>query len=195
MPKNTYAIVLAAGQSQRYGETKLLAELHGRPLLQHALAAAQETCPGRVCLVAGHEADRIRDVASSLADLVVVNDAYESGIGSSIARGIAACHGRADAVIVMLADQPLVSGGHLAALLRQWDGQPGSIVATRFSGTDGPPVLFGNGFFDRLERLSGDAGAKSVLRASPAAVTTVAFAQAAVDIDTPTDLDALLNRN
>ena len=54
MIEKTYIIVLAAGQSKRYGETKLLEEYDGRPLLQHALAAGQEACPGRECLVTGH---------------------------------------------------------------------------------------------------------------------------------------------
>lgn len=195
MPRDIYALVLAAGQSKRYGKTKLLADLHGRPLLQHALAAGQKACPGRVCLVTGHEADEINSAASGLADIIVLNSAYESGVGSSIAIGAAACREQADAVIVMLADQPLITAAHISRIIKQWSGGPDEIVATRFSGVDGPPVLFGKGYFDQLEALAGDAGAKSLLLANPAAVRTVSLEQAAIDIDTPRDLAALLSRD
>ncbi len=191
MSQRIYIVFLAAGQSKRYGKTKLLDDLHGRPLLQHALLAAQEACPGCVCLVLGHESDKLMRAASGLADRVALNDAFETGIGSSIACGVAACRAQADAVVIMLADQPLVTAEHLSALIEQWGGQSDAIVATSFSGIEGPPVLFGQAHFNQLETLEGDAGAKSVLRAHAASVSVVKFEQAAIDIDTPADLEAL----
>ena len=102
--------------------------------------------------------------------------------------------GDAAAVIIMLADQPLVTAAHIGQIIEKWGNDPDAIVATRYSGVDGPPVLFGHSYFAELCELEGDAGARQVLQAHQYAVRTVEFAPAAIDIDTPDDLKALLSQ-
>lgn len=194
MIEKMYIIVLAAGQSKRYGETKLLEAFNGRPLLQHALAAGQATCPGRVCLVTGHASEDIVNAASGLADEIVLNSEYRSGIGSSIAKGVSHLGEENSAVIIMLADQPLVTAAHIGQIIEKWGDDPDAIVATRYSGVNGPPVLFGRSYFAQLSRLEGDTGARQILQAHPDSVRIVAFEQAAIDIDTPDDLKTLLSQ-
>jgi molybdenum cofactor cytidylyltransferase len=184
-------VMLAAGRSERFGTAKLLAEYRGKPLLHHALSAAQETCPGNVCLVVGHNAHEVGDSAAELADHIITNEDYATGMGSSIACGVRACREQSDAILIMLADQPLISSSHLAALVNRWSGKQNEIIASRFSGTSGPPVLFASALFDQLEDLHGDVGAREILRRSSSILRTVEFAAAAVDIDTPADLEAL----
>ena len=184
-------VMLAAGRSERFGSAKLLAEYRGQPLLHHALSAAQGTCPGNICLVVGHNPEEIENAATGLADRVIINEAYATGIGSSIACGVRACREHADAILIMLADQPLVSCAHLDQLVDRWTGSPDEIIASRFSGTSGPPVLFASALFDQLEDLHGDVGAREILRKSSSILRTVEFGAAAVDIDTPADLEAL----
>ena len=152
-------IVLAAGRSERFGAAKLLADFRGKPLLHHALSAAQGACPGNVCMVVGHNADEIGNAAAGLAD------------------------------------QPLISSGHLLELVEMWTGGPNEIIASKFSDISGPPTLFTSGLFDQLEQLSGDVGARQVLRANPDALRKVACEAAAVDIDTRADLEALTHRH
>lgn len=194
MASNIHCAVLAAGQSQRYGRTKLLEKLDGKPLLQHTLETAQAACPGRVCLVTGQDSDAIVDAANGLADLLAHNPEFETGIGSSIRCGVKACRDRADAVLIVLADQPLVTKAHLAELIATWDGTANSIIASAYADTCGPPVLFGSAYFDQLKELQGDAGARHVLRENPEAVLSVNFEPARFDIDTPTDLETLSTR-
>lgn len=193
--KGIRVIVLGAGKSERFGTAKLLAEFRGKPLLHHSLLAAQGACPGDVCLVVGHKSDEIANSAQGLADIVVANEDYANGIGSSIACGIRACGKQADAVVVMLADQPLVSFSHLSELMQTWTGDPDEIVASGFSGVSGPPVLFASGLFSQLGQLSGDVGARKILDDNAQAVRTVDFEAASVDIDTPEDLQALVDRH
>jgi molybdenum cofactor cytidylyltransferase len=188
-------VMLAAGRSERFGTAKLLAEYRGKPLLHHALFAAQETCPGNVCLVVGHNAHEVGDSAAELADLIMTNEDYATGMGSSIACGVRACREQSDAILIMLADQPLISSSHLAALVNRWTGKQNEIIASRFSGTSGPPVLFASALFDQLEDLHGDVGAREILRRSSSILRTVKFEAAAVDIDTPADLEALAGDN
>lgn len=194
MPRDVYALVLAAGLSRRYGRSKLLEELSGTPLLRHALSAAQAACPGKVVLVTGHASEDMASAASGLADDIVLNREYRSGIGSSIAKSVSHLTEDAAAVIIMLADQPLVTAAHIGQIIEKWGNDPDAIVATRYSGIDGPPVLFGHRYFAELCELGGDAGAKHVLRAHPRAVRTLEFEPAAIDIDTPDDLKALLSQ-
>ena len=191
MASNIYCVVLAAGRSQRYGRTKLLEVLDGKTLLHHALETAQAACPGRVCLITGNQAGAILDAARGLADLGVHNPDFETGIGSSIRRGVIACRDRADAMLVVLADQPLVTGAHLSELIATWAGKANSIVATAYADTRGPPVLFDSAYFDRLEELEGDTGARHVLGENQEAVSSVRFEHAKFDIDTPADLETL----
>ena len=184
-------VMLAAGRSERFGTAKLLVEYRGKPLLQHTLSAAQDACPGDVCLVVGHHHDEISEAATGLADTVLFNEAYASGMGSSIACGVRACREQADAILLMLADQPLVSSSHLDELVNRWTGKRNEIIASRFSGISGPPVLFASALFDQLEDLHGDVGARDILRRSSSILRTVEFEAAAIDIDTPEDLEAL----
>ena len=195
MTRKVRIVMLAAGRSERFGPAKLLAEYRGKPLLQHALSAAQDACPGDVCLVVGHNAHEVADSAVGLADQVITNEDYATGIGSSIACGVRACREHADAILIMLADQPLVSSTHLAELVKRWTGKPNEIIASRFSGVSGPPVLFASALFDQLEDLHGDIGAREILRRSSSMLRTVEFAAAAIDIDTPEDLEELADRH
>ena len=181
--------ILAAGKARRFGRQKLLEIWRGRPLLEHALRAASEVSGADVRLVTGDE--RYANLAALYAARVVHNPRFEDGIGTSIAAVAAACDDDTDALVIVLGDQPLVTGGHLRALIAAWDGEEGSIVATAYAGTQGPPVLFGGTYFSELATLDDDSGAKGVLRAHADRVRTVRFEPAAFDVDTPVDLDRL----
>ena len=160
-------------------------------MLHYALSSAQATCPGNVCLVVGHKAHEIRAAAAGLADHIVINEDYADGIGSSIARGVRAMREQSKAIIIMPADQPLVSPVHLARLVEMWAGGPSEIIASRYSGICGPPVLFADAMFEQLENLVGDTGARELLRANPDMLRTVECEEAAVDIDTRAEFEAL----
>ena len=184
-----YAVVLAAGRSTRFDGNKLIQVFGGRPLLQHSLAAAQAAFAGRVVLVVGHESGTIIESSGGLADRVVVNTHYAEGQGGSIAAGVRACRDDADAIVVMLADQPLVTAATLAQLVAGWTGQDQHIVASGYGDSQGPPVLFGKGAFDRLCELDGDHGARQVIRSGDFDVASIAAGSVGFDIDTPQDLE------
>jgi molybdenum cofactor cytidylyltransferase len=183
-------VVLAAGSASRFGRPKLLEELDGRPLVQHALASARSAALGPVYLVTGHDDAAVRHAASGLADRVVFNPSYADGMGTSIACGVTACREVADAILLMLADQPHIGETHLRQLADTWSGASNEIVASAFADVLGPPVLFGNAAFEELAALEGDRGAKSLLRDERFTVRSVRCDAAGLDIDTEADLDA-----
>ena len=189
--RTVFAAVLAAGRSQRFGRSKMLEPLDGQTLVRRAASLARDVCGDRSVLVTGHQGTAVFAAAGDAAHFVIVNDRYDEGIGSSIALAAKAVSHVADALLLILADQPLVTAEHLQALLARWDGGDDVIAATAFSGTCGPPVLFPRGALHALSELSGDQGAKALLQNPEFDVRTVPFEDAAIDIDTPADLDKL----
>jgi molybdenum cofactor cytidylyltransferase len=183
--------VLAAGTSSRFGDTKLVQCLRGKPLIQHALLAAQGACAGSVVLVVGHDQDAVTSASGGLSDGLIVNPDYREGIGSSIAAGVRGCRGGADAVLIMLADQPLVTTAHLNEIIDTWSGADNEIIASSFDNVFGPPILFPGSSFDTLSALTGDDGAKKLLADDKFNVKSVEFMPAGMDVDTPDDLNDL----
>lgn len=183
-----HVCVLAAGTSSRFGGTKVTQTLNGRPLLQHALIAAAGACPDHVTLVVGHDQQAVIAASGDLADRIIVNDDYRSGMGTSIVAAARACRKYADAIVILLADQPLITATHLKSLIRRWSGDKTEIVASRFDGTFGPPILFPSGTYNALCEHSGDKGAKSVLTSGDFVVASVDIPEAGVDVDSPETL-------
>lgn len=189
--KRLYALVLAAGTSSRFGSVKQLQEYEHTPLVMHAVRLAESLCGPRSVLVAGHEWQAVVDACRPLRGFFINNARYREGMSTSIACGVKAVADAADAVLLLLADQPLVTGSHLAQLLAAWDESPAHIAATAFAATAGPPVIFPRLYFDELCELQGDHGARSVLTRAADCVREVWFEPAAVDIDRPEDVDKL----
>ena len=188
---NVFALVLAAGSSTRFGTTKQTIEIDGVPLVKFALSAAAEACGDRTILVTGHDWRAVTGACAPLAGFLVRNDNFTAGLGGSIALGVRCVRHAADAILVVLADQPRITASHLAALVDAWSRADDEIVATAFAGTAGPPVLFPPSSFDDLAALTGDVGARQLLSDPRYTLKTVPFEPAAIDIDTPADLARL----
>jgi CTP:molybdopterin cytidylyltransferase MocA len=188
---SVFAVVLAAGCASRYGRTKQLEVFDGEALVRRAAELARETCGDNTILVTGHDSAAVAKAAGDAARFLVVNDRHTEGLGNSIAAAVKTVSHTADGILLLLADQPLITVSHLQALKKRWSGADDEIVATSFDNTMGPPVLFPSGAFRALANLSGDKGARAILRDSRFTVKTIDFEDAAIDIDTPDDLTRL----
>lgn len=192
MPSSAlYAIVLAAGRSSRFGSTKQLAIFEGQPLVTRAIRSAENVCGSRTVLVTGNNWRNVAAACESMQGFMAHNPRYADGMASSIAHGVRGICNVADAVLLLLADQPLVRAEHLRSLIDAWVSSPKSICASGYAGTQGPPVIFPAAYFAELMDLQGDRGAKSVIDSNDAQVITIQYEDAAVDIDTPDDLQQL----
>ena len=183
------AIVLAAGRSTRFGSTKQLAPVGDRPLVRLSVESLLAAGVDDVTVVLGHDAERVRDALAGLPAQTVVNDRYAEGMATSIATGVATRGEDVAAALVALGDQPVASGV-VERLITEWEAEAeNSIVAPRYAGTRGNPVLFDSAVFPELLRIEGDRGARDLLDASPERVRLVDFDFAAPpDVDRPTDL-------
>lgn len=185
-------LILAAGAARRFGGNKLLARWRGHPLLEHVLAAAESVRANSINLVFGAYADEVqaylqsRPAASHIKHFV--NADWQSGMGSSLAFGIAQLP-QENAVLVLLADQPLIAPADLQNILALGQKNPHKIICAEFSATRGPPALFPAQYKNELRLLAGDRGAKALLHSAD--VLTISVAAAAVDIDSPPDLSQL----
>ncbi|MGH7128434.1 MAG: nucleotidyltransferase family protein [Planctomycetaceae bacterium] len=183
-----FAVVLAAGAGSRFGAQKLVQEYRGAALVRRAMGLAEAACGERSVLVTGHAWKAVFDASGPLRGFLVLNNGYREGIASSIVSGVRAVRHVADAILLLLADQPLVTAAHLRTVLARWEASREVIVATAFSGTAGPPALLPAHYFDRLLALRGDRGARAIIAGAGARLRTVPFGPAAVDVDRPDDL-------
>ena len=189
--KAVAVLLLAAGASTRFGSSKQLAKVGGKTLLQHSIDTANEAIPGEVYVVLGANAERIA-VEVSAAKLIV-NHRWQEGIGQSLAVGVEHLQHQYQAVLVLLADQARVQARHLKAMLKAFDDE--RIVCAHYQGARGVPAIFPNRYFDSLEQLSGDQGAKGILQKAEDSLVEMDLPEAAFDIDTVEDLSVLKGLN
>jgi len=185
-------IVLAAGTSSRFGRTKQLFELEGKPLVQHAVDAATAAGLDEVVVVLGHDAERVgASLLLPASGRIVLNPSYEAGQSTSLIAGLNAAGPESDAAVVLLADQPGITPQHLRALVDTFEAGRPSIVRLRFR--DGPgPTLLSREVWGEARRLAGDTGAREIIAAHPGWVKEVVVeSDAPVDVDRPPDLDRL----
>jgi CTP:molybdopterin cytidylyltransferase MocA len=178
------AVVLAAGKASRFGAPKQLLEIGGETLIDRACRTAMEMGCHPVLRVLGAHSDEILGRPCPVHVETLVHAEWEEGMGSSLAAGVVALLERApdlDAVLVMLADQPMVTVDLLAAMSARLSDS--GIVLCDHGEATGPPALFAKQHFDELKALRGDRGAKAVAANHHALL--VSFAGAAWDIDSP----------
>jgi len=184
-------LVLAAGVASRMGANKLLETLWGRPLVSWSVEQALTSGADEVVVVLGYMAERVSGALPRCVR-VVVNDAWAEGISSSIRAGVAALSPSSDAVVIMLADQPLTPGSLVSALAGMvlLGGAPASSASV--GGDPRSPAAFHRRVFGELLKLRGDVGAKAVVRRhmGEAALLEVAE-ELLVDVDTREDLELL----
>ena len=185
-------LLLAAGGSRRYGGCKLLASWGGVSLFERALRKAAALGADSVNLVLGGYGAELAAEArrTGLSVNVWHNPEWAAGIGHSLAFG-ASRLAPDKAVLVMLADQPLVAEADLRRLLDLGQAHPNKIVCAEFSATLGVPALFPPKLKIHLQKLRGDRGAKALLLQHAADLVRVPLASAAIDIDSPQDLAEL----
>lgn len=180
------ALVLAAGRAARFGATKQLAEVAGRPLVLHVVDTARRAGLDPVLVVVGHDAARVRAVLPADVD-AVDNPAFADGQASSLRAGVAAAtRTDAGALVVLLADQPGVTVEAVQAVVAAHE--TGRLVArASYDDRPGHPVLFDRSVWPALAEVTGDAGARQLLdRLSVAEVDVPG--PCPPDVDHPEDL-------
>lgn len=187
------AIIVAAGRSSRFGVgNKLLVDFGGRPLIRHAIAAADASPVRDIVIVIAPDGAAILEAAGAGRWRSVVNTRAHDGMASSIQTGLAAVPLDCDGALIMLADMPRVTAALIAELVSAFNGTGGNkiVFPVTASGVQGNPVLWPRALFAELNALQGDTGGKAVLAAHPELQHPVSVDDDAVrfDVDTQDDL-------
>lgn len=179
------AIVLAAGASRRFGPKNKLLQPFGETTVVGSVVRALAGAGLSPLVVTGHEADRVAEAVAPAP--VVFNPEWASGMGSSLAFGVAACATHA-AILVALGDMPELRPEVVRNLIHQLPDDPEAIVAPVYAeepGRLGHPVIFGPDHRAALLALTGDTGARTIL-ASAMRLIRVRVEGSLYDWDVPT---------
>ena len=185
--------MLAAGGSRRLGTPKQLLRYRMRPLLVRAVAAARTALPrAPLVVVIGAHALRLRLVLrrAEPGARIVTNSSWRDGMATSLRAGLVAVPRTKRAVLVLLVDQPRVDAAAIERLVTAWRRHPGRLAAARYDGRAGVPAILPHRYWRTAKALQGDRGARALLRDAQNP-TLVEMPEAALDIDTPSDVDAM----
>ncbi|HON62645.1 MAG TPA: nucleotidyltransferase family protein [Deltaproteobacteria bacterium] len=188
-------IVLAAGRSSRIGGTKQLLEFNGNTLLGGVIAAAKSSRLDEILVVLGHDAQNIERRVDLSGVRVVMNEDYEQGQSTSVKAGLGHVSPHADAAMFLLADQPLVDGRIIDALIAGFEDSRKPIVVPVSGGRRGNPVIIGRELFAELAASArGDAGARVLFGAHAGDIRCVDLGTLCIhaDVDTLEDYRRLL---
>ena len=188
------AVILAAGASTRLGEPKQLLRVNGEALVHAAVRSAKDGGCDMVCVVTGDGDDWVKDAVADLCPLIVHNDDWGRGLGTSIRTGVQAIAGFASGVVLLACDQPAVDANVVRSLVKLHHQTTRQIVASRYAGTAGIPALFERSCFPELRALPDQYGAKSIIEVDPDRVAYFDFPEAAFDLDSPADVEAWRTR-
>jgi molybdenum cofactor cytidylyltransferase len=194
--KDVGLIMLAAGKASRMGKPKQLLIYQGSSLISHAVKVGLNSICEPILVVLGAYAELIKPEIDKLAVEIVENPDWETGMSSSIRAGIAGIkesNSNLDAVIIALADQPLINVKVFNKLIQKYQETGNRIIASSYDDIVGVPALFDCALFGELILLEGDRGAKALMRKYQDEVLTIEIPEAGIDIDTPDDYEKLLD--
>jgi nicotine blue oxidoreductase len=188
-------VLLAAGEGSRFGRPKALIELDGQTLAERGVAMLRAGGADPVLLVTGAVPV---ELAPENQVRTVHNSEWRTGMGSSLRAALRALsrQDEAGAVVVALADQPLVGAEAVTRLIAAYRAGA-SVAVAAYGGQPRNPVLLAREHWPEvIAAAAGDQGARAFLRARPDLVTLVECGDTGRpdDIDTPADLDAINRR-
>jgi len=165
------AIVPAAGMSTRMGSlNKLLLPLEGKTMIERTVDTLIAAEIDEVVVVVGHQADLVKAAISGKGVRIVENPEYSEGMASSIRAGVAAASPTADAIMICLADQPLLEPADLNSIVSAMhDARRAarSIVVPFFKGQRGNPVILDATYRSAMIDVVGDIGCKKIIKQNP----------------------------
>jgi len=195
--KPTAGIILAAGESVRFGQTKQLLKIKNKYLIEWVLEASLNSHLDQVILVLGHEHQKILHALGKKIKhprlQVVVNPNYKQGQSLSLRVGFEKIRDEFQSVMFLLADQPMVDKKTINDLLEKFWASNKDICVPIYRGNRGNPTIFGKRLYDQLSQVEGDVGAREIIQSHPDLVLQVVIDNPLFffDVDTPDDFSKL----
>ena len=185
-------LVLAAGGSRRLGEPKQLLPYGDGTMLDHAVSTARDCGFDQLIVALGGSSDEVRRQVDLSGAETVENRDFGEGCSSSVAAALGAVDDRAQALVLMLGDQPGVTADTVGALLA---GRPegAKFTVCLYEDGRGHPLAFGRDLFGELGELHGDKAVWKLMDRYEDEVVEVPIAgPIPPDVDTREDYEAVL---
>ena len=189
------AVILAAGESSRFGRPKQLVQFRGKSLVRRVVDAAKDANCSTIVVVLGSKREEIERELKETDAIVAENQNWQRGIGSSIRVGVESAVNQApdiEAIVLLTCDQPFVKTDTIERLIVMREKTKKAIVASSYSETLGVPALFDRSCFQELLTLPDDSGAKSIILSNHERVAELLFPEGKIDIDTAADYEKLI---
>ncbi len=191
------AVILAAGESSRFGRPKQLIQFRGKSLLHRIVDAAKKARCSPTVAVIGSDREEVERELKAVGAIIVENENWRLGIGTSIRAGMRRLIDKAptlEAIVLLVCDQPFVDARTIARLITLQEKTKRAIVASRYANTLGVPALFDRSCFQELLALDNATGAKTVILSNRERVAEFPFPEGKIDIDTLDDYEKLIGR-
>lgn len=183
-------VILAAGQGLRMGQPKQLLPLGGKPMVWHVAAAACQAALGEVIVITGAYKEQVTQVLRDLPVKAIYNENWAQGQSTSVKKAVQSVRAEAQSVMFLLADQPLVDAELLINLVRTYQETGASILMPRCRNRPGNPVLFDiRTWRPALLQLTGDEGARQIIRQQQKAVHYIEIPDEQLFFDVDTQLE------
>ena len=196
---NIVVLILAAGSSSRMGSPKQLLKWGTSTLLGHTIDTAKTLNHTEIFVILGANYHAIKLEIEHYPVQILLNEDWEDGLGKSIAFGvdhIINSKSNVDGILIMLADQPLITSAYLGNLTEKFKVGESQIIASSYkNGKQGVPVLFDRVYFEELSKLSDDKGAKALLQKHSEQVSALNAEHIVSDIDSLEDYERLYKAN
>ena len=157
-------IMLAAGNSRRFGSNKLLYEVDGKPMYRHILEKLMAVANDSESITVVTQYEEIEQAARSCGTNVYINPHPDEGISSSLKIGLKA-NLDADACLFTVSDQPWLTTTTIHQLIDLLKTSQRGIACVSCEGKLGNPCIFTRKYYEELLSITGDRGGKSVITA------------------------------
>lgn len=190
--KPVAGIILAAGGSTRYGQSKPLLEWNGKPFVRHVAQTALDGGLAPVIVITGYEGEAVSRAVAGMNVKCIHNSEWSGGQAGSVKLGIRSLPELTGGAIFFLADQPQVKSTLIQAELELSRQSLAPVIAPMVDGRRTNPVLFDRVTFSAFDSISGDAGGRQLFSQFPVKWLEWSDTNLLLDVDTPDDYQKLL---
>ncbi|WP_253288629.1 selenium cofactor biosynthesis protein YqeC [Blautia sp. MSJ-19] len=181
-------IMLAAGNSRRFGSNKLLYEINGAPMYLRTLHKLQKAASelGNCEIIVVTQYEEIAAKAQESGARVLINPHPERGISSSMQIGLAAAK-ESSACLFTVSDQPWLTAETIVHLVHRFQSEHKGMACTILGNKTGNPCIFSQKYYQELQEITGDKGGKQIIKRHPedVAYLEIEDAKELVDVDVP----------
>ena len=189
-------LILAAGESKRMNGIKQLLPWKNTTLLGNAIEQAIQSKGNAVYVVLGANANQITPTIAHYNIQIIENKNWKNGLGNSIAAGVKEIkenQGDYDAILITLADQPLLTADYYNLLMDHYVQNKAKIIASETNNSPSVPAIFDAVYFEKLSQLNQDQGAKEILITAQNEVYRLPATANLIDIDTQMEYEKVYN--